>query len=486
MKKLCEMICFCLLLGLIMQKIDKVLVLKTDDGIYNMMNFYKQEKDTIDVLIMGSSHAFIDVDTGVLWDKYGIASYTLGGPIQPLWNTYYFFKEALKTQTPELLVLEAYCATTDSDYVIESIPGSTYGMRWSENKLDAIKVSAPKEEWTDYILSYIQYHTRYKELSAEDFLPEKGQTRYKHWKGFYNLMKTEPFETPMVSHVTERSALNKKTEEYYRKIIELALDYEIPVLVIVSPYAAITDENQAVFNTASDIASEYGVDFINYNLLYDEVGIDFSCDVADWGHLNYRGAQKYALALGRYISDHFDVSDRRSDKRYWSWDEEAQYLSAAIENQELVETNLLDDIVGKIKSSNYTLFVSVDGNCTTADDNLAVLFDSLGIPRMGDNGFWQVSNLETEICTNRIGGSKRYMCLDSHDLCISRKYDADSQTYFNSIVMDGVEYRKVANGVNILVYSTATKSVADAFGVDMDNAYNLTRDDLKQGDKDCG
>ena len=60
------------------------------------------------------------------------------------------------------------------------------------------------------------------------------------------------------------------------------------MLVALSPYAGISESEQAVFNTAGDIAKEYGVNFINYNLLYNDIGIDFSQDAADPGHLNYR------------------------------------------------------------------------------------------------------------------------------------------------------------------------------------------------------
>lgn len=38
------------------------------------------------------------------------------------------------------------------------------------DRVDAVKVSALKERWTEFLLPYIQYHTRYEELSRRIFL----------------------------------------------------------------------------------------------------------------------------------------------------------------------------------------------------------------------------------------------------------------------------------------------------------------------------
>ena len=58
----------------------------------------------IDVLFLGSSHVHCNVNTQLLWDEYGMAAYLMTGAEQPLWNSYYNLKEALKTQKPRLVV----------------------------------------------------------------------------------------------------------------------------------------------------------------------------------------------------------------------------------------------------------------------------------------------------------------------------------------------------------------------------------------------
>ncbi len=81
--------------------------------------FRNLEEDSLDILVLGSSHAYVDINPAVLWSEYGIAAYDLCGSNQPMWNTYYYLKEALKTQTPKVVVLEAYCVSLDLEYIDE-------------------------------------------------------------------------------------------------------------------------------------------------------------------------------------------------------------------------------------------------------------------------------------------------------------------------------------------------------------------------------
>lgn len=79
---------FLLILLMVLAEINRVFKMKYGDGIYSLTKFYEQKKDSVDVLVLGSSHAFENINTGTLWDEYGMASYVLGGSRQPSWNTY--------------------------------------------------------------------------------------------------------------------------------------------------------------------------------------------------------------------------------------------------------------------------------------------------------------------------------------------------------------------------------------------------------------
>ena len=139
---------------------------KSYDGSLMLQNFYEQPENSIDLLCIGSSHAFIDINTGVLWDEYGIPSYVLGGSLQPFWNTYYNLKEAVKTQTPRLVVLEALACDISTEYSEHGmIINNVSGMHWNMNKLESIRASVcDTDGLIDYTLLFEEFHSRYSEL----------------------------------------------------------------------------------------------------------------------------------------------------------------------------------------------------------------------------------------------------------------------------------------------------------------------------------
>lgn len=466
---------FIIILGIVLLYANRVLKFKFIDGIYDVTKFYELEDNTVDVLILGSSHAYFDFNTGVLWNEYGMASYVLGGSVQPMWNTYYYLKEALKTQTPQLIVLEGFCVTQNEEFRNDSrIIKNTYGLKWSLDKLNAIKISSPEERLMDFIPEYIQYHARYTELSKADFFKNQGDTLYEDWKGFYCSFNTSPMEAIDVSVVETRVPLNEKSEKYYRKTIELAQENNIPIVVVINPYAEINENVSSLYNTASDIAAEYDVDFIDCNCFLSEIGIDYATDAADGAHLNYRGSQKYSQYIGEFLKSNFAISDRREDPKYASWQRNADYISRMIYNQELKELTDIHTISKKILDDDYRLIISVDGNCTTTDETMLSFYSAMGIVNDGTSGIWYRDNTIGIVWSSLSETAERYVRDSTHDFSMKRSVD-EKGAYSNRIIVDNQEYKKVKNGINVVVYDTITETVADSFGVNLDDGYNIVR-----------
>lgn len=75
--------------------------------------FYQMNKNTVDVLFLGSSHTACGFSPQELYDAYSIRSYNLGSNIQSLWTSYYWLKEALQNQSPKAVVLDIYSLFLD-------------------------------------------------------------------------------------------------------------------------------------------------------------------------------------------------------------------------------------------------------------------------------------------------------------------------------------------------------------------------------------
>ena len=314
-----------------------VLVPKKDYGICVITNFYNQPENSIDVLVLGTSAGYAGVNTAVLWEKYGISAYNLCSAQQPYWISYYYLVEVLKTQTPKLILLDSRASIYPDDYATEGyVINSTYGIRDFSVRVQAIAASVKPEEVLDMVLAFPRIHNSYSEVVAEDFVypPDNGD-RGENWKGYIETEReeddTEQYQKPSLVWNNVKKPINAREEEYFRMILELAQEEEIPVMLVGFPnpdYA----EHHMYYNTLWAIAEEYGVTGINYNdpelwkglkSKFDDpelqVRLFYNSDFADWQHLNIKGSVTFTRRLGADIKALYDLPDHRGDDYYESW-----------------------------------------------------------------------------------------------------------------------------------------------------------------------
>lgn len=319
--------------------VNRVLVMKRTDGILTMQSLYAQPDDSIDVLLVGNSHSGINIDTATLFDEYGVAAYNLWGGVQPLWNSYYNIVEALKTQRPRLIVLEVMAATSDYEYSEEQNQiKNTAGMRLSKNKLEAVAASAPEDRRLNLLLGFPLYHGRFDELTAEDFRHFPWSEGLEDFKGSSLRYGVGQYDHVRVDDVTETAPIMDKELDYLTRIIELCKGEGIPLLLLKTPSVERT-ATQPYLNSVAALAEENDLDFINMNLMDDELGIT----VDDWSldaHLNADGARKISRWLGEYFTE-LGIPDRRGDAAYQSWDVNShrvnnEYLTAITDTADYI------------------------------------------------------------------------------------------------------------------------------------------------------
>jgi hypothetical protein len=121
--------------------------------------------------------------------------------------------------------------------------------------------------------------------------------------------------------------LGDNAMHYLDLIRELCEEKGITLLLVKAPSVSPVwyDKWDAQIVEYADI---YGLDYLNYLPLVDEIGIDFAADTYDGGlHMNYSGAVKCADYLGAYLVEHYGLSDNRSDAKIsavWTAKEEQQ------------------------------------------------------------------------------------------------------------------------------------------------------------------
>lgn len=314
-------ILFGVLALLLLTYANYVLTPKHDYGICSMVNLYRQEPDSIDVLAVGTSLVYAGVNTNVLWEEYGIAAYDLCSAEQPFWVSYYTIREALKTQHPKVILLDAKASTYTLDY---SRRGrtilSTYGIAGLDNRIGAMLacVETP-EEAVGFILGLPEVHGNYRNLEANDFrLPPDNGGRGDAWKGFIEVDGVEAHQKPSLVYNSVKRNMNDRQEEYARKIFELAQEEEIELMLLGLPNPDYANDHM-YYNSLWALAAEYGITGINYNDPSLRFGLRYSSDFADWQHLNVKGSVTFSRKLGADLIERYDLPDRRDDPRYASY-----------------------------------------------------------------------------------------------------------------------------------------------------------------------
>ena len=318
-----RLVCFAVLTVLLLTYAVFVLTPKHDYGICSMVNLYRQPDDSVDVLVVGTSLGYAGVNTNVLWEEYGITAYNLCSAEQPFWVSYYTIREALKTQHPRVILLDAKPSIYTRDY---SKRGrtilSTFGIKGIENRIGAILACVEKpQDAVGYILGLPEVHSNYTKLTANDlvFPPDNGG-RGDSWKGYIESDVVEYHQKPSLVWNSVRRNMNEREEEYARKIFELVNEEGVELLLIGLPNPDYANDHM-YYNSLWAIAEEYGITGINYNNPALRFGLRYSSDFADWQHLNVKGSMTFSRRLGSDLKERFALTDHRGDPAYASYDE---------------------------------------------------------------------------------------------------------------------------------------------------------------------
>lgn len=274
---------------------------------------------------------------------------------------------------------------------------------------------------------------------------------------------TQVRERPDVGNFQGMAEISRKEELYFRKIIELCQQQEIPVMVIVSPWA-VTENKQQRYNYLESVALEYRIPFINYNSgeAYDRIGLDFSSDMVDIGHLNYRGGIKYTNVLGEDIQNYIPLSDHRGDARYYSWEMNSKDINARIADFEASSATTGDALAAAFDGSVHSMYfyaISDTGRiCETTD-----MFDKLGIESglLQDGRLYMMDNLPCRQISDRGIQWKYEELFDGKWLSVRNGLLVDDSRIMDekSMVFDGKQYVNDSKGIYLFIYDNFTKEL---------------------------
>ncbi len=306
----------------IMYLANRLLCLKTMHGSSQCISMYAQPRNSVDVVMLGTSHMHCDVDPAVLWTEQGIASYVFSAAEQPMWLTYYYLLEFCKYQSPKVVLIDLYAPARNGDsFDIMWIGENLYNIRFSLNKIKMIATTCDYEEIEKYFPSFFGYHSRYEDLDEKDFamlIPSGKEADYKGFSTFYEIAEGQ---RPTLG-VEDKGNIEPKSEMYLKKIIEYTKENDMELFLIVNPYPTTADD-EIIYNRIRELAEDEGIPFKNTNYHAEEIGLDHDKDYSDESHLNHLGSRKYSSYLAKLLKSMYEIPDRRGVPDYDSWDRNA-------------------------------------------------------------------------------------------------------------------------------------------------------------------
>ena len=280
----------------------------------SMISQYYREGKNHDVVFIGDCEVYANFTPMEMYREAGITAYVRGSSQQLIWQSYYVLKETFKYETPKVVVLNVN-AMRYGEPVSEAYNRLTIdNMKWSAEKVGIIKASMTDEEtFMSYVFSILRYHSRFDELTAEDF-EYLFKTKDNTWNG--HLINKEVNPLGALPSVRPQADYNFADVcwDYLDKIRTLCEENGTELILIKAPsvYPHWYDEYDAQIE---DYAASHGLAFYNFLDVAEEIGIDYQTDTYDAGlHLNLDGAEKLSVYFARILAENHGIPDRRGEK----------------------------------------------------------------------------------------------------------------------------------------------------------------------------
>jgi hypothetical protein len=467
---------FIMILAFAISSLTSMLTIKTGHRAKLIQGLYENTGKSYDVVFLGSSHMHGAMNPNVLWGEYGITSFNYATGGQPIDVTYYLLKEVLKKHGKPIVVVDLYYLGLTRDFGEEGyIRYVLDSMKLSKNKVEAVMNATPRTEWVNYLMPFIKYHSRWKELKEEDFKFDITSSYYA--KGFDASRVLYGKEFKSTGPVKGTSDIPPKSEEYLNKIIDLSKKEEFKLVFVNVPhdYAGTSGSKgwhkqpAKMFNKVAEIAKENYIPFINYNSILDEIGFDPKKDMFNIGHLNVNGSKKVSSHIGRFLKENYELNDHRNDENYAQWKtgynyfqhvEAAAALRAELDGEEYIE---------KLQNESYILIMGAN-NYNFLDKGIGFkkLFSDLGLDlnrKSEDDNYIAVINsnvVEAETSGSSSISREFVFENDVKAKVVSETYEKKTP----SIVINNKEYANALKGLNIVVYDKLLNKVIDSIAID--------------------
>ena len=242
-------------------------------------SFCAAEPNSVDVLVVGSSHAYCTFNPIVLFRDFKITSHVLATQSQPLAATYHYVKLALKTQRPKVVVVESFMLTSDGVENVAATHDAVQSYPWTGDKLALIRDLKTHDSKLYYYCTLPKFHSRWKELLKWDFCTKFSRERdpYRGYKFYAKKAKVGPIDSNFGG--TAVTPLNGESLEWLRRIVELVTNSGAKVLLVTAPYVV---NRPGRYLALRDVSRVLNLEYLDLVANAEQIGLSATEDFCDW------------------------------------------------------------------------------------------------------------------------------------------------------------------------------------------------------------
>ena len=430
-----------------------------NDTTNKIEGFYALEDHSMDVLFFGTSHTYYGFNPAVLYAETGLNSYVFAGECQPFSVTYHYLVEALKTQSPQLVVVDVFALLPSGQKCQTSgiIKKNVEDFKMSQNKIDALSL-IENESLLENLLDISIYKDRWNEVTYQDFLFPFEE----HFNFTFGFTQGYPVNNPLYVREMYNSEQLRKPEDVNLKYLYQGID----LLLVKTPYYE-TEEEYEMINYLFQEAQNAGYEAINFNQLYDELDFKFDRDGDVW-HCNLKGSWKITHYLSKILQQKLSISVHPGIY-HDSYKEMYKKSIGTI----VWTSRTAEDYLKMLSQLDVTVLTSYTGKDTSIlTDEQWKLLHQIGIETFDFN-----QNVVSVIQNKNLlykNYSKEYQMkeleLNGQQLVV------DSGENWASFRLNGNGYEINLPGINLIVIDNYTNEIIDEVCIDTLNNFQLLRE----------
>lgn len=276
--------------------------------------FRNLPKDSMDIIVLGSSHAQYSMNPAIINLESGYYSTVLGSGCQPMAMSYKFLEESLKTQSPEVVILDVFTMMPAQEvcYIDGMYYKAIQQMSGKTRYEAAALVDNEAVKW-DYMFDLRMNHSNWK--NSGFYGAKEKSTGINHDFGYVlQLPKDFRFVHLIPFEKKEDYELRPKDLKMLDLIIETCKENNIRLILMKAPII-IDQKNQDALEAIWEYADSKGIEYVDFLALAEDIGFTIGMDGDTW-HNNIWGAEKISKYMANYIVEN-------------------QYVKTHQENQEL-------------------------------------------------------------------------------------------------------------------------------------------------------